>query len=196
MKYFEGGSMEPAGNIFDGAVTCAVDFEPLTKAMAVLPCAHSFNENACVATFGRIVANGACEKMNIPCPICRTIVTSYVPNHQMRDLVQRVLQLQGNASQVEKNEKKRPLEVPEEPPVVVVKKAAVEPAYPGNPSKFIHSDGDWQHFNSGGRLDKCLKFKSLNENALFTEFSLLGYTDDTHAIMLESSKVNPSLSLF
>jgi hypothetical protein len=182
-------------NELKAATDCPVSLEPLLTAYTT-QCGHSFNQAACVQIFGNMV-NGACEKQNVPCPTCRTVVTSYTPNFVLRDLVARIQQLVdkededkalvvdvlANAERAPKRQRRD--ELPAQPPVVPVERAAVEPNYPGQPAHFIHTEGDWQPFASGGILCKILRFKSQNENALIKEFALLG--DNNGGIRLSIS---------
>lgn len=174
---------------------CSVDFMPFLTAHVATPCGHSFNEASCVKLFGRIV-NGACKTQNVPCPICRTIVTSYIPNYNLRSLVAEILQQPAAAEPPHKRQRAEPQQLPERPPEVVVAPPPNVPVYPGPASHFIHNSGDWHHSNSGAPLCKELRFKSQNPDALINEFELLGYNNGAIKLFIQFTRNHVGLASY
>lgn len=171
---------------FDGIIDCPIELAPLTSAVT-LSCGHNLNQAAAENLFGQMIAD-ACEKRNIPCPLCRKPVTSYTANHLLRDLMQRLTRLMQAALPL-----KRPLEIPENCPEVEVKRAKIAPDYPGPAGKFIHKRGNWTRFDSGASLERNIEFVSLSANSLIKRFTLLGYKDKSVAIMVHFKKNNQDL---
>ncbi|MBS0648110.1 MAG: hypothetical protein JSS10_02660 [Verrucomicrobia bacterium] len=62
----------------------AVTFEPMTKAVTLIKCGHNFNENTAKTLMDR----------NFSCPLDRRPIESYVPNINLRNIVDAALQQQ------------------------------------------------------------------------------------------------------
>lgn len=78
------------------SVNCPICLDPLTTAVSLSNCAHKFNFKCAMDIFGEMKA-GQCAKPG-PCPLCNARTTSYLVDHQFRDLVVRFLGNQSSSS--------------------------------------------------------------------------------------------------
>lgn len=135
-------------------LTCPVDFEPLAEAVTLVPCMHKINETVALNIFD-IVENNKCLKSE-KCPVCRTAVIVYYPDHTIRDLVKSIFT--------------KPEEILKK--CILEKKEIVEIPYPGIKAKFVYNSGDWNYRSYGYTLCKKIEFKSVTPHSLFKELRL------------------------
>jgi len=125
---------------------CPVLIEPLFNAVVLIPCAHKIQQEAAVKIFGEISVT---VKSSKPCPICRTIITGYMVDHNTRNIVKQIFEI-----------------VPKDDIPIIL--------YPGISAKFVHDGGDWELFKSGA--NRIIQFRSTTANSLITCISILGYS--------------------
>jgi len=116
----------------------------LTDADLLWPCGHSVVHTYATRHFGDMV-EGECTLPNF-CPICRTVVTGYVSNHQLRKLVNTVLELSPHIAQ-ELDEPLQPHVVGQEeiPDDDMILEDEQNIAYPGKAGKFELVDDLWDN---------------------------------------------------
>lgn len=158
-------------------IQCPVDLQPLFTAVNLFPCNHNVNEAAAKKLYGECASPGSCEKKGIPCPVCRGVITSYGPDHTVRQLASLIF---GNRELLNK--------LPESP--LVLEERPKPLPFPGKPVTFVHTSGDWEPFSSGGNLCRHYQFKSITLDSVITEFSLCGYHDGSISIFIDFPRGN------
>ncbi len=155
---------DPLANMAD-ILTCPVNFKPFYDAVTLFPCAHKVNKEVALQLFGKTMEN-FCIRTEHPCPVCRTVVIGYSPDHAVRDLAHSFFDHRSPSARPEKS-----LALPQELP------------YPGRRGVFFHQSGDWQPFDCGkSDLNRMLEFSSKTPDSLINQFSLLGYKDGSVAL--------------
>lgn len=76
---------------------CPVKLDYAVTAVNVKPCNHMFDQSTAETLFGVILNTetpneAICSRQNQPCPLCRRVVTSYVPNEEIRKIACRILE--------------------------------------------------------------------------------------------------------
>ncbi len=74
---------------------CPVELAPLYDAVSLSPCAHKVNETVARQLFGGVGVDGFCEEEAQKCPVCRTVVIGYSPDHAVRALAHHLRGLIG-----------------------------------------------------------------------------------------------------
>lgn len=67
---------------------CPVTGKPLFEAVTLFPCAHKINEVAALHIFGPMNECGSLTDER--CPLCQSIVATYVPDHTIRNIVRQI----------------------------------------------------------------------------------------------------------
>ncbi len=144
--------------------TSPIESDPLTT-VTLLPCCHKTHQAAAERDYGKI-AGGSCELKEKSCVLCGSPVTSYVHDVTVRNLAKQIF---GHEKDLE-NPPTHPL-IRESPKI-----GEVNLPYPGTPAVFVLACDSWDHpYESEGELCRYMNFKSITENSLLKEFSLLGY---------------------
>lgn len=193
-------------------LTCPIELEPLTAAVNLSPCNHKVNQVAAERYYGKII-EGLCELNRKNCVVCQTPVSSYAPDHTIRNVVAQVLALKQHAQRQSAplnppvfsgvNERQRdvpqkklenlphPLQLQSSKINTPTKSAEMqigksELLYPGLPAVFTYMFGDWDRpFNYGTNICREVTFASCTPNSLLHQFTLLGYYDGTVAILVK-----------
>lgn len=152
---------------------CPVLLEPLSQAVCLVPCAHKVQEAAAKQLFGP-TDGGWLVQTDVPCPLCRTSVLGYMTDHSTRNIVEQLFGLPESEINAMLTQMKNNLA---EKSISVEKDVVVEMPYPGKPAKFVHENGDWRLYHTGGDLCRYMKFISITKDSLIKEFSILGYKD-------------------
>ncbi len=172
-------------------LTCPVTLEPLYDAVTLVPCAHKVNKIAAEKMYGILKDEWKIQiQEDKLCPVCKIPVVGYMKDHTTISIVKQLTELNEKElnSMLQKMkcylaEKSKPVE----------KDVQMDLAYPGISAKFVHTDGDWKLYDSGGSLCRCMQFSSLTTNSLITQFSLLGYTDGDVTIRVTFSNLSNDL---
>jgi hypothetical protein len=168
---------------FLSGLLCPIGFDPLTKAVSLIPCCHKVNQAAAERYYGKIV-NGFCELREKPCVICKTPIVAYAPDPLMRDLVAQIF---GPEKEDLEALPAHPLvlETPEE------KKAILNIPYPGLPAVFVWAGGEWNQTFAVGDLRRQMRFQSITANSVLEAFNLLGYSDGSVSISVRFGMNSP-----
>lgn len=131
---------------FLNSLTCPIEKRPLTEAVNLFPCCHKVNESAAKQLFGQAEQN--------KCMHCNVTVTSYGPDHLVRDLAVRILGHEKNLDGLSTH------------PLVLEEKETVSlpSSYPGKAAVFIHREGNG--------CSRRIGFESVVDDSLITEFFL------------------------
>lgn len=156
-----------------------VSLEIMRQPVVLVPCGHSLDQRTAEQIHGIITKEGQCENQRTTCSLCRKHVTTYVPNHALRDVIERIAG--ASAEQI--------AALPKESLVIEERGEQVDInsiPFPGMGARFVHNYGNWERMSSGADLVRIMKFKSATEGSLFYEFSLLGYRDGTIRISVDT----------
>lgn len=163
-------------------LSCPIGLDPLIHAVNLFPCCHKVNAAAAEKYYGKII-EGFCELKN-KCVTCKQPVTSYAPDHTIRELATRIF---GQEKDLES--------LPTHPLVLEEKESLkVDLPYPGLPADFIHSSGDIDHLFSLG-CSRFIKFVSITPNSLLKEFWLRGNLDGTFKLTIIFNDLGESESI-
>lgn len=166
------------------AISCPVSFEPLTRAVSLLPCMHKVNEEIAKKIYGVMHSQEAGLKEKKPCILCRKDVVAYYNDHFTRGIV-KILAGSNKPDEL----------IPAVSATIeadLKEKSVDELPFPGRAAKFTLISGDWKESlnNSGSLLSRILVFKCVStiKDPLFKEFSILGYNDGKVFISLETDE--------
>jgi hypothetical protein len=156
-------------------MTCPIDLEPLYQAVTLTPCCHKINQIGAEYLFGKADKESGYVPEEGKCPLCKKIVIGYYVDHSFRNLVKTIFSCS--------NPKDELSELPNNP-ILIKHIEDEETPYFNKRGKFIHSEGNWKLFKSGGRLCKQLIFQSITKDSFITEFEFLGYKDKSITIKI------------
>jgi len=111
-----------------------IELRLFTDADVLFPCGHSIVHSFTTTFFGALV-NNQCTQLK-PCPICRSVVTAYVPNYQLRELVNKVLEIASHTPYELDALPRYPIVVQEKEENLAMLMAEQNVPYPGKPGKF------------------------------------------------------------
>lgn len=76
----------------ENEITCPVLSQPLNEGVVLIPCTHRIQQSFAEKFFGKLKEE-VCEKQGQKCPICPQIVTGYMNDRGMRDLIPKLFLL-------------------------------------------------------------------------------------------------------
>lgn len=177
-------SAQSNAQMLQDELICPVLLEPLSQAVSLVPCAHKIQQSTAEKIFG-ITNNGWQVQSRNPCPVCRTSILGYMIDHSTRNMV--------TFFELSEKEISKALHLVKEnlakKSISVEKNVIVNIPYPGKPARFIHKRGNWNVFDSGGKLCREMFFTSSTKGSLIEEFCIVGYKHgDVSIIMYFSEK--------
>lgn len=147
---------------------CPVSFEILTTAVTFIPCAHKVQEYIAKALYGEVI-NGQCS-INKLCVVCQVRVIAYYPDVVIRDLAQRVFNLEKPKSHFYMLAAHTSL-------FDAAKIKDTPDLFPGNSARFVYQSGSFELKEAAdGHPAFHIQFKSANAHlSLFQSFEIMGY---------------------
>lgn len=168
-------------SMLEGQLMCPIDLEPLTQAVSLVPCAHKIQETAAKKLFGPVEDGWKVNSKN-SCPVCRIPTLGYMVDHLTRNIVNEFVALpQKDLHHILKTMKETLVEKSKS----VEKEAKAAIPYPGKPARFIHQNGTWDLYDSGGSLCRRMNFISSTKDSLIERFSLFGYKNGNVLIFIK-----------